>query len=440
MSTLPAAGVLLVSLLYLGLLFVIALVVDRRAAEGRSLIASPTIYALSLAVYCTSWTFFGSVGLAATQGVAFLPTYLGPTLMALLWPTLLVKCLRIAKRDRITTIADFIASRYGKRRGLAALVAVICVIGVLPYIALQLKAVAASFTLLTGGSVAVQGGLFADTALVIALVMAVFTMIFGTRHLDAMERHEGLVAAIAFESVVKLIAFLAVGLFVVYALFDGARDLFARAAADPQLARLWHFEASAGGWFDWTLLIGLSMAAIMLLPRQFQVAVVENVDEAHVRRASWLFPAYLLAINLFVLPLACAGVLLLGDTVAADTYVLALPLQAGQSWLALFVFIGGTSAATGMIIVETTALATMISNDLVLPGLLHRARAADIGRWLLLIRRAAIVLVVLLGYLYFRIAGEARSLVSIGLISFAAVAQLTPAFIGALYWRNGTRA
>jgi Na+/proline symporter/signal transduction histidine kinase len=442
MSTLSATSVLAVSLLYLGLLFVIALLVDRRA--GRGIAASPTVYALSLAVYCTSWTFFGSVGLAATQGVAFLPTYLGPTLMALLWPALLVKCLRIAKRDRITTIADFIASRYGKNRGLAALVALICVVGVLPYIALQLKAVAASFTLLTSGTAAFEGGLFGDTALVIALVMAVFTMIFGARHLDASERHAGLVAAIAFESVVKLVAFLAVGLFVVFVLFDGVGDLFTRAAADARLTPLWSFETSAGGWFDWSLMILLSMAAIMLLPRQFQVAVVENIDEAHVARASWLFPLYLLAINLFVLPLACAGVLLLGDSVAADNYVLALPMQAGHDWLALLVFIGGTSAATGMIIVETTALATMISNDLVLPGLLHRVRGAeravDLGRWLLLIRRAAILLVVLLGYLYFRIAGEAPTLVSIGLISFAAVAQLAPAFIGALYWRGGTRA
>jgi Na+/proline symporter/nitrogen-specific signal transduction histidine kinase len=441
-STLPATAVLVASLLYLGLLFVIALLVDRRA--GRGIAASPTVYALSLAVYCTSWTFFGSVGLAATQGVAFLPTYLGPTLMALLWPALLVKCLRIAKRDRLTTIADFIASRYGKRRGIAALVALICVVGVLPYIALQLKAVAASFTLLTSGTAAFEGGLFGDTALVIALVMALFTMIFGARHLDAAERHAGLVAAIAFESVIKLVAFLAVGLFVVFVLFDGVGDLFARAAADMRLQALWSFEASAGGWFDWSLMILLSMAAIMLLPRQFQVAVVENVDEAHVGRASWLFPLYLLAINLFVLPLACAGVLLLGDGVAADNYVLALPMQAGHGWLALLVFIGGTSAATGMIIVETTALATMISNDLVLPGLLSRMRGAagahDLGRWLLLIRRAAILLVVLLGYLYFRIAGETRSLVSIGLISFAAVAQLAPAFVGGLYWRGGTRA
>ncbi|MDD3764104.1 MAG: sensor histidine kinase [Nevskiales bacterium] len=439
MSTLPVATVLAVSLAYLGLLFVIALLVERRIERGRQLVRSPTIYALSLAVYCTSWTFFGSVGVAATQGIGFLPIYLGPTLMALLWPTLMVKCLRIAKRDRITTIADFIASRYGKRRGLAALVALICVIGVLPYLALQLKAVAAGFTLLTSGSASMRGGLFGDTALVITLVMAAFTIMFGTRHLDASERHEGLVAAIAFESVVKLCAFLAVGLFACFVLFDGPAVLFAEAAAHPRLSALWRFETSAGGWFDWSVLILLSMAAVTLLPRQFQVAVVENVDEAHVRRATWQFPLYLLTINLFVLPLACAGVLLIGPALAADDYVLGLPMQSGHPYLALLVFIGGTSAATGMIIVETTALATMISNDLVLPGLLHRAYAADLGRLLLLIRRGAILIVALLGYLYFRYAGEARSLVSIGLISFAAVAQLAPAFFGGLYWRLGTR-
>jgi Na+/proline symporter/nitrogen-specific signal transduction histidine kinase len=439
MTTLTATTVLIAALLYLGLLFAIALGVDRRAAAGRSLITSPTVYALSLAVYCTSWTFFGSVGTAASRGIAFLPIYLGPTLMALLWPTLLVKCLRIAKRDRITTIADFIDSRYGKRGGLAALVALICIVGMLPYLALQLKAVGDSFTLLTTGEASARGGLFGDTALVVALAMAAFAMIFGTRQLDATERHEGMVAAIAFESVVKLCAFLAVGGFACFALFDGPSDLFTRAAADPRLMNLWSFEASAGGWFDWSMLIILSMAAVTLLPRQFQVAVVENVDESHVGRASWLFPLYLLLINLFVLPLACAGVLLLDPSISADNYVLALPMSAGQPLLALGVFIGGTSAATGMIIVETTALATMISNDLVLPGLLRRGGGADLGRLLLLIRRAAIVLVVLLGYLYFRFVGETRSLVSIGLVSFAAFAQLGPVFVGGLYWRYGTR-
>jgi len=434
------------SFLYLGLLFGIAWWCDRRADRGRSVIDNPAVYALSLAVYCTAWTFFGSVGLASTQGVAFLPIYLGPTLMAALWPLLLTKILRIAKTQRITSIADFVASRYGKSPAVAALVAVIAVVGVVPYIALQLKAVSASFSLVSGRSAAAQApGLFADSALYIALLMGAFAIMFGTRKIDATERHEGLVAAVAFESLVKLGAFLAVGAFVCFGLFDGPRELFARAAAEPQVAALLDFETSVGGYGRWLTLLLLSMFAIMFLPRQFQLAVVENVDERHVRRAAWLFPAYLWAINLFVLPVALGGLLYFGGRgVEADSYVLALPLAAGHTGLALLVYLGGLSAATSMIIVETTALATMVSNDLVLPALLRwrrfRAGAHDLAATLLNVRRGAIIGVVLLGLAYFRLAGEARTLVSIGLISFAAVAQFAPAFLGGLYWKDATRA
>lgn len=435
------ATVLAASFGYLLLLVAVAAWGDQRAARGRSLIGrSGLVYALSWGVYCSAWTYFGSVGRAATAGVWFLPIYLGPMLaMTLAW-LVLRKMVRIAHSYRITSIADFIASRYGKSPGLAALVTVITVIGILPYIALQLKAVSVGYEVLTGrpGS---------DGTLYMALALAGFAVVFGTRHLDLSERHEGMVAAIAFESAVKLVAFLAVGGFVTWGLFDGMADIWARARHNAQIGTLLSlggpgFSGFAGAqWFALTLLSALS---VLLLPRQFQMMVVECVDERQIRRAAWMFPAYLLAINIFVLPIAIGGMLSLGDGGAgAESYVMTLPLTQGAPWLALFVYIGGLSAATGMIVVETVAISAMVCNDLVMPALLRRGRLSegrDLTRALLNIRRAAILAVVMLGYLYFRVAGEAYALVSIGLISFAAVAQFAPALLGGMYWQGATRA
>ena len=426
----------------MGLLFAVARFGDARADAGRSII-SANVYALSLAVYCTSWTFYGSVGRATSGGLSFLTIYIGSTLM-LLFGGVIVKMIRISKTQRITSIADFIASRYGKSQLLAGLVTVIAVIGVVPYIALQLKAVAASLDVLLHGS---GGGLLqepmVDSTLVIAALLALFTILFGTRHLDATERHEGMVAAIAFESVVKLVAFLAVGLFVTYGMFGGFSDLFQRAAAAPELARLLQLDSSRAG--TWTALILVSGLAIIFLPRQFQIIVVENVDESHLRRAAWLFPLYLVLINVFVLPLALGGLLHFpGQGLNPDTFVLTLPLARGAEALALLVFIGGLSAATSMVIVETIALSTMVCNDLVMPSLLRTSwlgvgERGDLSGILIGIRRAAIVVILLLGYIYFRAAGEAYALVGIGLISFAAVAQFAPAVFGGMYWKQGRR-
>ena len=439
---LSAGFILLLSAAYLGLLFAVARFGDARADAGRSIITA-NVYALSLAVYCTSWTFYGSVGRATSGGLSFLTIYIGPTLM-LLFVGVIIKMIRISKAQRITSIADFIASRYGKSQLLAGLVTVIAVIGVVPYIALQLKAVSASLEVLLDHSGASFMPSMFDSTFVIAALLAVFTILFGTRHLDATERHEGMVAAIAFESVVKLLAFLAVGLFVTYGMFGGFSELFQRAAAAPELARLLQLDSSRSG--TWTALILLSGLAIIFLPRQFQIIVVENVDESHVRRAVWLFPLYLVLINIFVLPLALGGLLhFQGQSFNPDTFVLTLPLSRGAEALALLVFIGGLSAATGMVIVETIALSTMVCNDLVMPWLLRLrwfgvSERRDLSGILLGIRRAAIVLILLLGYIYFRAAGEAYALVGIGLISFAAVAQFAPAMFGGMYWKQGTRA
>ena len=357
------------------------------------------------------------------------------------------KMIRIAKAYRITSIADFIASRYGKSPLLAGLVTLIAVVGIVPYIALQLKAVSAGYALLTvPGGVAEPAHWSRDSAFYVALVLAGFAMVFGARHLDTTERHEGMVAAIAFESVVKLVAFLLVGFFVVYGLFDGLGDLFARAQAVPQLQQLLRLEQGGQfAWAQWFGLMLLSMFSVVFLPRQFQVMVVENVREDHLRRAVWVFPLYMLLINLFVLPIALGGLLYFGPGQAnAENFVLSLPLAAGQHALALFAFVGGLSAATGMVIVETVAVSTMVSNELVLPLLLRwrhlrSSGGQDFTRLLLGIRRAAILGVLVLGYVYFHLAGEAYALVSIGLISFAAVAQFAPVVLGGMYWKGGTR-
>ena len=437
---------------YIGLLFAIAYVGDKHAEIGKSLVSNPYIYALSLAVYCTAWTFYGSVGRAATSGLGFLPTYIGPTLVATLGWLIIRKILRISKIHRITSIADFIASRYGKSTTLGSVVTIIAVFGIVPYISLQLKAISTSFQIIKSfphTSVPkhfAEIPLLGDTAFYIALILAIFTILFGTRHLEATERHEGLVAAIAFESLVKLIAFLVVGFFVTYWIYDGFGDIFRQAQAFPELRQLLTMEKGTGAYANWCIHIFLSMMAVMFLPRQFQVAIVENVNEDHLNKAIWLFPLYLLAINVFVLPIAFGGVMhFAGQNVDADTFVLTLPMSEGKGTLALLVFIGGISAATGMVIVATIALSTMICNDLVMPVLLRLpflmlAQRSDISDVILAIRRGSIIAVLLLGYLYFRIIGGYYTLVSIGLISFAAVAQFAPAILGGIFWKRGTKA
>ena len=452
---LPEWAILLTPFLYLALLFAIAYYADKRAYTARSLVNNPYIYTLSIAVYCTAWTFYGSVGRAALDGVSFLTIYLGPTLMAALWWLVLRKMIRISKVHRITSIADFIASRYGKSMLLGGLATFIAVVGITPYIALQLKAVSASFDVLltfpatadAAGTAAGEAtaGLIRDKALWVAAVLAAFSILFGTRHIDATERLEGMVVAVAFESMVKLLAFLAVGIFVTFMLFKGPGDLFSQAAAIPAVKELLAFSGLPGGYGNWIALTLLSMAAIMFLPRQFQVTVVENVNEDHVRTAAWLFPLYLLLINLFVLPIAIAGLIYFGNApVDPDNYVLALPLAEGREMLALFVYLGGFSAATGMVIVATIALAIMVSNDLMVPALLrlqHLEVIERIGlhRLIIYLRRVIIVALLLLGYIYFRLIADAHALVSIGLISFVAVAQFAPAILIGMYWKGASR-
>jgi diguanylate cyclase (GGDEF)-like protein len=452
---LPGWLIALVVVAYLGMLFGIAYSGDKAAAAGRSIIANPYVYSLSMAVFATAWTFYGSVGRAASSGISFLPVYLGPTVMAALWWVVLRKIIRIARGNHITSLADFISARYGKSALLAGLVTTIAAVGVTPYMSLQLKAISASLDVLLGqpdmpSAQLTMQSVFTDIAFYIALVLGLFTIVFGTRHIDTAERHEGMVAAIAFEAIVKLAAFLAVGIFVTFGMYDGFGDLFTKAAQLPQAKAAFTIGSQSSDVFhSWASLFSvafISMLAVLFLPRQFQIAVVENVDESHLNKAIWLFPLYLLLFNIFVLPIAFGGLLHFSTASAnPDTFVLTLPMSQHQHALALLVFVGGFSAATGMVIVESIALSTMVCNDLVMPVLLRFKRLKlaerdDISGLLLGIRRVTIVGGTLLGYGYFRLAGETYALVSIGLISFAAVAQLAPALLGGIYWKGATRA
>lgn len=451
---LDPALIVLISLGYVGLLFAIAWYGDRRAERGRSVIRNPAIYTLSIAVYCTSWTFYGAVGSAARQGPEFLTIYLGPTLVFLGWWFVLRKMVRITRVHRITSIADFIASRYGKSTRLSVLVTVIAVVGGMPYISLQLKAVAGSFAVLTGfdgltGLEAMSGGiplpdsLPRDTAFWVAAAMAAFAVLFGTRHIDASEHHEGVVAAIAFESLVKLLAFLAVGIFITFFLHDGFADLVQR-ARDVSLGGPVIPAVTGDTAARWTTTLVLSMCAVLCLPRQFQVTAVECVDERHLSTASWLFPLYLLVLSLFVVPIALAGLVHLPAGADADAFVLTVPLSQDRPDLALLAFLGGLSSATAMVIVAAITLATMVCNDLVMPFLLRLrwlrlTERGDLTGLLVAVRRASIVALIFMGYAYYRVTGTSEALASIGLVSFAALAQLAPSMLGGLFWKGATK-
>ncbi len=434
-----------VALSYVGLLFAVAYFGDKHAKSRKLTRGRPTIYALSLAVYCTSWTFFGSVGLATTSGLDFLAVYLGPIVVFAFGRPLIQRIIKISKSQNITSIADFISARYGKNPIVAAVVTVIAVAGVVPYIALQLKAVSQSVTTIVQPSAYAPflpaADPFGDVTFLIAITMALFAVLFGTRHIDTTEHQEGLMLAIAMESIVKIAAFLIVGTFITYWMYDGIGPLINQAAEFPEIIGLFAKGFHGGNWITVTF---LSAVCILLLTRQFHVTIVENNSEREVGRATWLFPLYLIAINIFVVPIAIAGLLNFSDgSRDPDMFLLALPLDRGAEVFAIIAFLGGLSAATAMVIVESVALSIMICNDLVMPVILHRLRLVDgerryMGALLLHIRRVAIFGILLLAYLFYRVVGDTYGLARIGLLSFAAIAQFAPAFFGGLIWRDAT--
>ncbi len=424
---------LAVCLGYVALLFAIAFIVDRRSRQGpMQWLHSPVIYTLSISVYCTSWTFYGAVGSAARNGLEFAAIYLGPTLVFVGWWWLLRKLVRIAKEHRITSIADLISSRYGKSPSLAVVVTLIAVTAATPYIALQLQSLTSSYQVIAGEADGYT------TALWIAAGMALFTILFGTRNLDANERHHGVVAAIALEAIVKLLALIAVGVFAVWGVAGGLDNVFANVSAEA--------IQGAGGLFGprWTTLMFLSATAIICLPRQFQVTVVENIEERHLSTASWLFPLYLLGMSLFIMPIAIVGLKVMPAGANPDLFVLTLPLSAQQDELAMFAFLGGFSSATSMVIVAAIAVSTMVSNHIVMPLVLRllsvgRSMRSDVRGLLLMSRRISIAAILALGFLYFRLSGGSDALAAIGLIAFTGVAQFLPSLLGGIFWRGATR-
>ncbi|MFP4044751.1 MAG: ATP-binding protein [Rhodosalinus sp.] len=426
---------------YVAFLFAVAFAAERAAAAGRTAwLRSPWVYTLSLSIYCTAWTFYGAVGYAARSGLEFLTIYLGPTLVMVGWWWGLNKLVHIGRSQRITSIADLISSRYGKSSLLAATVTILAVVGTTPYIALQLQSVTLSVAAFAQPDPALPVPAHPSaTAVWVAVGLAVFTILFGTRNLDANERHHGVVMAIAVEAVVKLFALLAVGVFVVWGIAGGAGAIVERIETSPELAA-WRIDGAR--WTGLTLLAG---AAFLCLPRMFQVMVVELEDERHLRTASWAFPLYVFLISLFVVPIALVGIETLPEGANPDLFVLTVPLAFGQEGLAFLAFLGGFSAATSMVIVAALALATMVSNHLVMPVWLRLARrgasvAGDVRHVVLLARRLSIAGVVFLGYLYYSLSGGGTALAAIGLIAFAGIAQVLPAMMGGLFWRGGSRA
>ncbi len=430
---------------YVGALFSIAWLGDRFVQSSKSNDGRPLIYALTLGVYCTSWTFFGSVGLASTTGYDFVPVYIGPILLfAAGWP-LIVRIVRLAKSQNLTSVADFLAARYGKSPAVAGIVTLVAVVGTLPYIALQLKAVVTSTEVLLGNSPLIPFPLpevgILETAFVVALALALFAVLFGTRHIDATEHQDGLMLAVATESLVKLTAFLAVGVFVVYSVFGGINGFAEHARESVKFETVFGRPFNGGVWLTVTF---LSFVCAILLPRQFHATVVENHSEREIKRAAWMFPLYLVLINIFVVPIAAAGLMILPPgLVDPDMFVLALPMSKAADIVTILAYIGGLSAATAMVIVESVALSIMICNGLVVPALLRRGlletdQHEELAGRLLIIRRVAILGIVLAGYLVHRALGQSQGLAAIGLVSFAAIAQLAPAFFIGLVWSKGT--
>ncbi len=425
-----------VSLIYVAFLFGVAFWAERASDAGRGgWMRTPLIYTLSLSIYCTAWTFYGAVGFAARSGLEFLTIYLGPTVVLIGWWLILRRLVRIARAERITSIADLVSSRFGKSALLGGFVTVMAVVGTTPYIALQLQSVTLSISVFAKGTQNILSS--TNIALWTAAGLAVFTIVFGTRNLDVNERHSGVVMAIAVEAIVKLLALLAVGVFVVWGLAGGAGDVLARIDASP----ISQWEVSTGRWIGVTF---LSAAAFLCLPRMFQVMVVENSEESHLATASWAFPLYLLLMSLFVIPIAVVGLDILPAGSNPDLFVLTLPLSAEQNGLAMLAFLGGFSSATSMVIVAAIALSTMISNHIVTPIWL-RARgqgatiSGDVRSVVLTSRRISIIGILTLGYLYYRSSGGGAALASIGLISFAGVAQILPVMLGGIFWQGATK-
>ena len=433
-----SVGLLIILALYMLILFYIAYWAEKRGHSRWT--NNPYIYSLSLAVYCTAWTYYGSIGVAANSGLSYLPIYLGPIIIIPTWMIILKKIIRISRVNKISSIADFISLRYGNDRFLGALVTIVCIFGIVPYIALQLKSISDTFHIVT--KTESSSNIFYDTTTYACIALALFASYYGTRYVDASEKRRGIVTAVALESVLKLVFFVIIGIYVTYFVFDGFDDIYTKASVLENFDK----KNSIGGLtgaINWFFLCILSMFAIFLLPRQFHTAIVENNKETHLKTAMWLFPLYLLLFNIFVFPIAWGGnILFEGKGLNSDTYSLLIPQFFNNNTLTVLVFLGGFSAAISMIIVSSIALATMLSNNLLIPygfvGRLRNKSQEKNNNRIVRSRKIGIFLLIILSYAIYKIFILDYSLVSIGLVSFVVIAQLAPAFFGALFWRRGS--
>ncbi|NHM01973.1 ATP-binding protein [Flavobacterium difficile] len=429
---------LIILTIYLAILFYIAHWAEKNGNSKWT--NNPYVYTLSLAVYCTAWTYYGSIGVAADSGLTYLPVYLGPIIIAPSWILILKKIIRISRVNKISSIADFISLRYGNSRFLGAIVTVICLTGIIPYISLQLKAIAETFHIVTKTSM--TSLIFDDTTTYVAIALALFASYYGTRYVDASEKRKGIVTAVAMESVLKLVFFVLIGVYVTFFVFDGFDDIYQKASVLENFKE----KNTIGGLpqaINWFLLCILSMFAIFLLPRQFQVSVIENNREKHINTAVWLFPLYLLLFNIFVYPIAWGGNILFdGQEINSDAYSLLIPQLFNNKILTVLVFLGGFSAAISMIVVSSIGLSTMVTNNILIPyNLLGKLKSADTisSKSILNSRKIGIFLLIILSYFIYRYFGLDYNLVSIGMIAFVVISQLAPAFFGALFWRRGSR-
>ena len=430
---------LLILLVYLGILFFIAHWAEKK--ENNKWTNNSYVYSLSLAVYCTAWTYYGSIGVAANSGLGYLPIYIGPIMIIPAWIIILKKIIRISKVNKISSIADFISLRYGNSRFLGAIVTVVCLAGILPYVALQLKAISETFHIVTKTDT--SSLIFDDTTTYVAIALALFASYYGTRYVDASEKRKGIVTAVALESILKLVFFLIIGIYVTFFVFDGYDDIYVKAS----LLENYHEKNTFGSLeqgMNWFFLCMVSLFAIFLLPRQFHMSVVENNRERHIKTAIWLFPLYLLLFNIFVYPIAWGGnVLFEGTNANADSYSLLIPQYFNNTFLTVLVFLGGFSAAISMIVVSSISLSTMLSNNLLIPytflGKLRNEEQTINNKKIVNIRKIGIFSLIMASYLIYRFFALDYNLVSIGLIAFIIIGQLGPAFFGAIFWKRGSR-
>ena len=428
----------LLVIVYLGLLFFIAFWAEKR--KSNFWVNNPYIYSLSLAVYCSAWTYYGSIGVASNQGLEYLAIYIGPVIIIPSWIYINSKIIRISRVHKISSIADFISLRYGNSRFLGALVAIVCMLAVIPYIGLQIKAISDTFHLMT--DTANSDNIFLDTATYVVVIIAVFSAYYGTKYVDASEKRLGIISAVAFESFLKLIFFVILGIFVVYGVFNGFNDIYEKASKLPDFTQKNTFNGLEGG-FNFFLMSMLSMTAIFLLPRQFHTTIVENRTEKHLKTAIWLFPLYLLLMNIFVFPIAWGGkILFFGENVNPEFYSILIPQKFGNIFFAGMVFLGGLSACISMIIISSISLSVMLSNNLIIPyGWLNSLKTETEyanNRTIVNIRKFSIFSLIIVGFLFYKFLINSASLFSVGLIAFVMIAQLAPSFFGAIFWRRGS--